>query len=181
MISVIVEYAIGCTLRRNYHGMFFLNRFRLSDAWISKLTIIASDNGLVHGRRHAIILINAGTLLIGPLGAIFSEILIRTFSLKKTYLKMSSAKWRPFCLGLNLLNTSFEWGFELSLTNVLTVVFHESMIVKRRGKKTLHDINLLKFNNLLETFYKTEKVPYHSTPIGIGHRSLQFNLILACD
>ena len=44
-------------------------------------------------------------LLIGPLGTNFSEILIgiQTFSFKKTHLKMSSAKWRPFCLGLNVL------------------------------------------------------------------------------
>ena len=35
------------------------------------------------------------------LGTNFSEILI--FSLKKMRLKVSSAKWRPFCLGLNVL------------------------------------------------------------------------------
>ena len=28
---------------------------------------------------------------------------IHTFSLKKIHLKMSSGKWRPFCLGLNVL------------------------------------------------------------------------------
>ena len=35
-----------------------------------------------------------------------SEILSesQTFSLKKMRLKISSAKWRPFCLGLNVLN-----------------------------------------------------------------------------
>ena len=44
-------------------------------------------------------------MLIGPLGTNFSEILIgiKTFSFKKMPLKMSSAKWRPFCLGLNVL------------------------------------------------------------------------------
>ena len=44
---------------------------------------------------------NAGILLIGPLETIFSEILIgvQTFSLKKN----SSAKWRPFCLDLDVL------------------------------------------------------------------------------
>ena len=43
-------------------------------------------------------------MLIGPLGTNLSEILseIHTFSLKKMHLKMSSAKWRPFCLGLNV-------------------------------------------------------------------------------
>ena len=44
-------------------------------------------------------------MLIGPLGANFSEILIgiQTISFKKMHLKMSSAKWRPLCLGLNVL------------------------------------------------------------------------------
>ena len=72
---------------------------------VGKLTILGSDNGLSPGRRQAIIWTNAGILLIGPLGTNFSEILIeiKTFSFKKMRLKMSSAKWRPFCLGLNVL------------------------------------------------------------------------------
>ena len=71
----------------------------------SKLTIIGSDNGLSPERRQAIIWTNAGLLLIGPLGTNFSEILIKilTFSFKKMRLKVSSAKRRPFCLGLNVL------------------------------------------------------------------------------
>ena len=72
---------------------------------VSKLTIIGSDNGLSPGRRQAIIWTNAGILLIGPLGTNFSEILIKihTFSFKKMWLKVSTAKWRPSCLGLNVL------------------------------------------------------------------------------
>ena len=68
-------------------------------------TNIDSDNGLSPGRRQAIIWTNAGLLLIGPLGTNFSEILseIRSFSFKKTHLKMSSAKWRLSRLGLNVL------------------------------------------------------------------------------
>ena len=70
-----------------------------------KLTIIASDIGLSPERRQAIILTNAGILLIGPLETNFSEILIeiQTFSLKKIRLKMSSAKCCSFRLGLNVL------------------------------------------------------------------------------
>ena len=70
-----------------------------------KLTIIGSDNGLSPERHQAIILTSAGILLIGPLGTNFSEISIKiqTFSLKKIRLKMSSAKCRPFCHGLNVL------------------------------------------------------------------------------
>ena len=66
---------------------------------------IGSDNGLSPGRRQAIIWTNAGILLIGPLGTNFSEnlIAILTFSFTKMRLKVSSAKWRPFCLGLNVL------------------------------------------------------------------------------
>ena len=45
-------------------------------------------------------------LLIGPLATNFSESLIEilTFSFKKMRLKVSSAKWRPSCLGLNVLS-----------------------------------------------------------------------------
>ena len=78
---------------------------RVTHICVVKLTTIGSDNGLLPGRRQAIIWTNAGILLIRPLGANFSEILIgvQTFSFKKMELKMSSAKWRPFCLGLNEL------------------------------------------------------------------------------
>ena len=54
---------------------------------------------------------NAGILLIGPLVTIFSEISIEiyTFSFTKTHLKISSGKWRPFCLDLNVLTGFQEW------------------------------------------------------------------------
>ena len=76
---------------------------------VSKLTSIGSDNGLSPGRRQAIIWTNAWILLIVPLGTNFSEILIKilTFSFTKMRLKVSSAKWRPFCLGLNVLKATF--------------------------------------------------------------------------
>ena len=79
---------------------------RVTHICVSKLTIIGSDNGLSPDRRQAIIWTNAGLLLIGPLETNFSEILIEilTFSFKKMRLKVSSAKRRPFCLGLNVLN-----------------------------------------------------------------------------
>ena len=79
---------------------------RVTHICVSKLTIIGSDNGLSPDRRQAIIWTNAGILLIGPLGANFSEILIeiRAFSFKKMHLKVSSVKRRPLCLGLNVLN-----------------------------------------------------------------------------
>ena len=78
---------------------------RVMHICVSKLTTIGSDNGLSPGRRQAIIWTNAGILLIRPLGTNFNEMLIeiQTFSFMKMRLKMSSAKWRPFCLGLNVL------------------------------------------------------------------------------
>ena len=78
---------------------------RVTHICVGKLTIIGSDNGLSPARRQAIVWTNVGLLLIGPLGTNFSEILIgiQTFSFKKMHLKMSSAKWCPFCLGLNVL------------------------------------------------------------------------------
>ena len=70
---------------------------------VNRINIIGSYNGLSPGRRQAIIWTNAGILLIWPLGTNFSEMLIQihTFSFMKMHVKMSSAKWRPFCLGLN--------------------------------------------------------------------------------
>ena len=57
---------------------------------ISKLTIIGSDTGLLPGWCQTIIWINAGILLIGPLGTNFGETLIEihAFSFKKMLLKM---------------------------------------------------------------------------------------------
>ena len=78
---------------------------RVTHICVGKPTIIGSENGLSTDRRQTIIWTNAGILLTAPLGPNFSEILTGTqrFSIKKIHLKMSSAKWRPFCLGLNML------------------------------------------------------------------------------
>ena len=101
-----------CTLSHYHHQIGSRNHYPLLTHWgrvthicFGNLTIIGSDNGLAPGRRQTIIWTNDGLLLIGPLGTNFSEILIgiQTFSFKKMHLKMSSAKWRPFCLGLNVL------------------------------------------------------------------------------
>ena len=99
---------------------------------VSELTIIdiGSDNGLWPGRCQAIIWNNPGLfmlLLIEPLGTNFSEISIgiQTFSFKKMHLNMSSAKWRPFCLGLNVLRVNLShsdmnnWTYEEWLQNTV--------------------------------------------------------------
>ena len=86
---------------------FNINSLRPSDAYIcvSDISNIVSDNGLSPGRRQAIIRTNAGILLIRPSRTNFSEMLIEIhiFPFTKIHFKMSSGKWRPFCLGLNEL------------------------------------------------------------------------------
>ena len=96
---------------------------RVTHICFGKLTIIGSDNGLSPGRRQAIIWTIAGILLIGPLGTNFSEILIgiQIFSFKKMHLKMSSAKWRPFCLGLSEFRSQSMWRNRYRLTAILFV------------------------------------------------------------
>ena len=72
---------------------------------VGKLTITGLDNGSSPGRHQAIIWTNAEILTIRTLATNLSEILseIHTFSFQKMHLKMSSAKWREFCLGLSVL------------------------------------------------------------------------------
>ena len=68
--------------------MFLLTHWgRVTHVCVGTPTIFGSDNGLSPGRRQAIILTNASTLLIGPLGTNFSEILvgIQTFSFKEMH------------------------------------------------------------------------------------------------
>ena len=67
---------------------------------------------------------NAGILLTRPLETNFSEILsdIHTFSFNEIHLKMSSGKWHPFCLGLNVLNQWWHYhkfsGINLALMRI---------------------------------------------------------------
>ena len=81
---------------------------RVTHICVGRPTIIGSDNGLSPERRQAIIWTNAGILFIGSLGTNFTEISfeILAFSFTKMRLKVSSAKRRSFCLGLNVLTHS---------------------------------------------------------------------------
>ena len=90
---------------------------RVTHICVGNLTTIGSDNGLSPDRRQAIIWTNAGILLIGPLGTNFNEILLEiyTFSFTKMHLKMSSGKWRPFCLCLNVLKMEILVTFDASM------------------------------------------------------------------
>ena len=73
---------------------------------VNKIITIGSDNGLSPVWRQTIIWTNAGLLSIRTLTTNFSEILIkiRTFSLTKIHLNMSSSKSLPFYLSLNVLS-----------------------------------------------------------------------------
>ena len=78
---------------------------RVTHICIIKLTIIGSNNGLSPDRRRAIIWINAGILLIGPLGTNSSEILIEihAFAIQENAFenvvwKMAAILSRPQCV-----------------------------------------------------------------------------------
>ena len=102
----------------HYQYLLLTHWGRVMHICVSKQAIIGSDNGLSPGRRQAIIWTNDGILLIGTLGTNFSEIVIeiRIFSFKKMGLNVSSAKWRPFCLGLNVLTRGIPLHLNLPMT-----------------------------------------------------------------
>ena len=81
---------------------------RVTHICVSNQITIGSDIGLSPGRRQAIFWTNAGTLLIGPLGTNFSEILIDidTFSLNafENVVRKMTAIWsRPQCVNTNIV------------------------------------------------------------------------------
>ena len=104
---------------------------------VGNLIIIGLDNGLSPGQRQAIIWTNAGILLIGPSGTNFSEILIEilTFSFKNMRFKMSSAKWWPFCLGLNVLSRwQFDWMKAGRALPIIPQIYAVSSLIGHLGK-----------------------------------------------
>ena len=86
-----------------------VNALRLGGACMRQWSNYSSNNGLSPGRRTAIVWTNEGILLIATLATNFREILIEihTFSSKKIHLNMSSAKWRLFSIGLNVLKLKY--------------------------------------------------------------------------
>ena len=92
---------------------------------IGNLTIIGSDNGLSPGQRQAITWTKVGILLIGPLATNFSEMLIEipTFSFKEIHMKMSG-KWRPFCVGLNVLKHELGGHFNIKKLSYQYTEYH---------------------------------------------------------
>ena len=114
---------------------------RVRHIYVSKLISIGSDNGLSPGRRQAIIWTNAGILSIGPLGTNFSEIWIEvhTVSFKKIHLKMSSGKWRPCCLDLNVLTWAVSNHNNIWTACIFLYLFFYSIYI--------YSVDILHFHN----------------------------------
>ena len=110
-----------------YWCPYSFNSLRHSDAYM-QLTNIGSDGGLSPDRRQAIILIKAKIMFIGPLGTNSiglsiewnSNIFIQENS------KMSSGKWRPFCLDLNVLKMSWAHNSKLVVATIFLLNDFES-------------------------------------------------------
>ena len=142
-------------------GELRYNSWRQSDAYmcVYNLTMIGSDNGLSPDRRQAINWTNAGILLNGTLRTNFSEFLIQIlpFLFKKMHLKVSSAKCRPFCLGLNVIT---DQGLDILMMREVnnffiffnSVVSFDLIITIHCTLVTWHQINTnmsMKFTNPL--------------------------------
>ena len=138
---------------------------------VSKPTTIGSDNGLSPGRRQAIIQTSAGILLIGPLGTNFSEILIEIyiFSFRKMHLKMSSAKRRPFCLGLNVLSTD-------ACTGICQISLMIDFDICRSKWSKLNGLNVFTQRSTLPTSPRAHLSPFRQHT---EHQYLKVNWQLA--
>ena len=89
---------------------------------VGKLVIIGADNGL----SPAVIWTNDRTLVFLPYGTNFKEILIafHTFSFRQMHLKMSSGKWQPFCLDLNVLIMKWNANFRIKQQCTCNLCYH---------------------------------------------------------
>ena len=90
---------------------------QVTHIYVSRLTITGSDNGLSPGRRQAITWTNAVMLFNWTLRNKFKWIHNRNLyiSIQENVFEMSYRKWRPFCLGLNVLihRTAFLHKYHL--------------------------------------------------------------------
>ena len=153
---------------------------RVTHIYVGKLTIIGSDNGLSPARRLVIIWTNAAILLIRPSKTNFNEILIEidVFSFRKINLKMSSGKWRPFCLGLNILKRFTGTLHELSAYyctcwyRSIALCPSSSLILSTQGQGST-------FSFLVDTFIcrKISNITRTKSPnLNVSRIVLQFSL-----
>ena len=139
---------------------------RVTHICVGNLTIIGSDNGLSPGRRQAIIWTNAGILLIGPWGTNFSDILIgiQTFSFKKLLVKMSSAKWRLFRFGLNVLklnrvNKRGHWSHNDQIRKHVVVLWiSQAELAPRPLNYTLRPAKKTLFKMTPAIYFRTARI-----------------------
>ena len=133
---------------------------RVTHICVGKLSIIGSDNGLSPGRRQAIIWTNAGILFIGPLGTNFSEnwIGIETFSIKEMHLKMSSAKWHLFGLGLDVLKDGLPFVFRTLARSMISssIAYHIHRAYSPSNGCPPYQFNQKLYIKYLTIFKKTE-------------------------
>ena len=106
VLHIYCEWCKASAIQNRRRTIFLTLWGEVTHIGVSKLTIIGSDNDLSPGWRKAIIWTNAGISLIEPLEINLSEILIEIYicAFTKMHVKMSSGKWRPFHLGLNMFS-----------------------------------------------------------------------------
>ena len=147
----------------------------MTHIWVSRLTITGSDNGLLPGRHQAIIWTNAEIFLIGPFRTNFSENLIEilTFSFTKMRLKVSSAKWRPFCLGhfvsasmcqLGPSSGNIPEGNAKLYKRYMSLLCFDILKLRQNGRH--FSDNILKCIFLYENVWISIKIPLKFVPKG---------------
>ena len=85
--------------------------------------VIDSDNGLSYSQCQAIIRTNQGLFLAGPLRTSTKYGLEQDNKYPRKQLKVSSVKWRSFCLDLNVLMARHNVDFQAER---ISNVFHLS-------------------------------------------------------
>ena len=148
---------------RCYYTTCLTHWGRVTHICVSRLTITGSDNGLSPGWRQAIIRTKSG----------ISENLIEiiTFSFTKMQLKVSSAKWWPFCLSLNVLN----WSWELvSLPYVhLSSVMHSAISTSTKKIASVLTYFGESCNKHADTVFQTIWIIF--VPVFLGSNMLSCN------
>ena len=131
------------------------------------------------GPTRVIIWTSAGILSIGPLGTNFSsEILIDIyiFSFKKMHLKISSGKWRPYLLGLNVFMNATRKQLQRNNTKTLYMynAFGERLYV-HRIRAWLHSLLGTRIHHPFVTIFtprvcsRIPKVPHIHTAKIVWH------------
>ena len=131
---------------------------RVTHICVGNLIIIGSDNGLSPGRCQAIIWTNAGTLLFGPLGTNFSEILIHndTFSLKKksfeNVVRKMTAIWsRPQCVNTNIVGIKTYLRGDVCYVCLFVFDSVDKRVVQIKKYSGLKFVNMLGAGAMLQT------------------------------